>query len=45
MFVLFFVLIQALEIQGKHLGAMVELSKICLIHLIFPQESSMYPLS
>ncbi|KAK9288502.1 hypothetical protein L1049_016961 [Liquidambar formosana] len=30
----------ALEMQGKHLEALVELSSICLIHRIFPPEES-----
>lgn len=30
--------LQALEMQGKHSEAAVELSKICLIHRIFPPE-------
>lgn len=29
---------QALEIQGKHSEAAVELFKICVIHQIFPPE-------
>lgn len=29
-------LLQALEIQGKHSESVGELSKICLIHRIFP---------
>lgn len=40
MFVPYAVLIQALEMQGRHSEAVVELSKICLIHQIFPPEES-----
>ena len=40
MLVPYAVLIQALEMQGRHSEAVVELSKICLIHQIFPPEES-----
>ena len=32
--------LQAFEMQGNHTEALLELSKICLVHLIFPPEES-----
>lgn len=34
------ILLQALKMQGKHSEAVLELSKICVIHHIFPPEES-----
>ncbi|KAL9263390.1 hypothetical protein AKJ16_DCAP16097 [Drosera capensis] len=37
---LWFLQAWALEMRGKHSGALEELSKICIVHQIFPPESS-----